>query len=86
MPVQSWLPRCSAQTGKSACSTPMRATYTLMKMAEPTDSAASDASAWRPATMVSVTPYAMTASCPARTVSAWRVMVDRSGIQGVLRR
>ncbi len=37
-------PRCSAHTGNSACSTPISATYTLMKMADPTDSAASEAS------------------------------------------
>jgi hypothetical protein len=43
-----------------------------MKMAEPTDSAASEASPWRPATMVSVTPKAITASWPASTVRVAR--------------
>jgi hypothetical protein len=73
-------PRNSAHTGSSACSTPISATYTLMKMALPTESAASEASPWRPATMVSVTPNAITASCPASTVMAWREMVESSDI------
>ena len=51
-----WAPRCSAQMGKSACSTPCSDTYTLTNNAEPMESAASEACAWRPATMVSVTP------------------------------
>ena len=38
-------PCSSAQTGSSACSTPISDTKTLMKMAEPTDSAASAPSA-----------------------------------------
>ena len=52
----------------------------LMKIAEPTDSAANDASPSRPATKVSVTPNAITASCPASTVMAWREMVESSDI------
>ena len=49
-----------------------------MNTAEPIDSAASAPSEWRPATMVSVTPKAMTASWPASTVPAWRKTVVRS--------
>src|SRR5574343_1671579 len=41
-------------------------------------SAASDSCAWRPATMVSVTPKAMTASWPTSTVPAWRAIKERS--------
>ena len=50
----------------------------LMKMAEPTESAASEASPSRPATKVSVTPKAITANWPASTVAAWRAMLGRS--------
>ena len=42
-PMAAWAlaPRCSAQTGISACSTPISPTYTLTNTAEPIDSAAS---------------------------------------------
>ena len=66
--------------GSKACNTPMSATYTLTNTAEPMERAARDSCEWRPATMVSVTPKAITASCPASTVSACRAMVDSSDI------
>jgi hypothetical protein len=47
-------------------------------MADPTESVASADSEYRPATRVSVTPNAITASWPISTVPAWRVIVFSS--------
>ena len=49
-----------------------------MKIAAPTERAASAVALWRPATTVSASPKAITAHCPTSTVSAWRTMRARS--------
>ena len=54
-------PMCSLKMGNRACSTPIRATKTVMYKEEPTDNAANASGELRPATKVSVTPKPITA-------------------------
>ncbi len=75
-------PRCSAQMGKSACSAPCSDTYTLTNKAEPMESAASEACAWRPGDDGVRHAEAITANWPANTVRAWRSTTERSDIAG----